>query len=63
MGEEEAVRSSSRPQGLRQQGTELLEARVQRAAHSDYMVLHLVSYKMACQDRRPKLRWRGIRTV
>ena len=61
--EEEAVRSSSLPQGLRQQGTELLEARVQRAAHSDYILLHLLSYKMACQDRRPKLRWLNIRTL
>ena len=61
--EEAPRRRPSRSKGLQQQGTELLEARVQRAAHSDYMVLHLVSYKMACQDRRPKLRWRGIRTV
>lgn len=60
---EEAFRRSSRSKGLQQQGTELLEARVQRAAHSDYLLLHLLSYKMACQDRRPKLRWLNISTL
>ena len=61
--EEAPRRRPSRSKGLQQQGTELLEARVQRAAHSDYLLLNLLSYKMACQDRHPKLRWLNISTL